>query len=471
MSNSPKKLIFAGLDQAGKTTIYKATMEEMSVQELDQQRPTRGIERHNHDFLDHDFSVWDLGGQISYRETYLSKPEVFNQTAALIFVVDIQDIDRLDEAYQYYVDIINILINVEPMPKLYVFFHKFDPELTGKLRPHFYKATRQFRQADHLIRQKFKGYATSIYSNSINLAVKRILFENFEDYQEPTGSVKVTPKTEVKSGSEEASATSTSGSSKVPVPEQAPKEEVVPKKETPAAPRPETETQTSAPVPGRSFAPTPEPELEEEEPVPQETAVSREEESAEDELTETQEEEIDKALEEATPQVMDEFSDEIVEKLTSIINKRMKETPEIVALSILSAEGKQALAVAKDEIDYDRIATLREVVGSLNPKQFFKDLTDIEYRGLGHFSLSDFDIYFARASDEFAIAVLATDVSTLMLQNAQRIVRSIRQALGMVSDEDEDEEDELADKKSGKRDLVADLRGRLKSITGLDNLD
>ena len=47
--------------------------------------------------------IWDLGGQESYRETYLSKPEVFNQTAALIFVVDIQDIERLDEAYKYYV--------------------------------------------------------------------------------------------------------------------------------------------------------------------------------------------------------------------------------------------------------------------------------------------------------------------------------------------------------------------------------
>jgi hypothetical protein len=150
----------------------------------------------------------------------------------------------------------------------------------------------------------------------------------------------------------------------------------------------------------------------------------------------------------------------------------MKETPDIVALSIISSEGKQALAVAKSEMDYDRLSTLREVVSQLNPKQFFRDLTDIEYRGLGHFSLSDFDIYFARASDEYAIAVLATDVSTLMLQNAQRIVRSIRQGLGMVSDDDEDEDLDGDDsQKKGKRDLVSDLRGRLRSITGLDNLD
>ena len=155
--SSPIKLIFAGLDQAGKTTIYKATMEEMSVEELKDQRPTRGIERHAQDFLDTDFQVWDLGGQLNYRETYLSKPEVFNQTKALVFVVDIQDIDRLDEAYQYYVDILGILVNVDPLPKLYVLFHKFDPELAGKLKAHFYKATRLFRKADNITRHKFKG--------------------------------------------------------------------------------------------------------------------------------------------------------------------------------------------------------------------------------------------------------------------------------------------------------------------------
>ena len=375
--SSMKKLIFAGLDKAGKTTIYKATMEEMSVQELEQQRPTRGIERHSHDFLDHDFSVWDLGGQASYRDEYLSKPEVFNQTAALIFVVDIQDIDRLDDAYKYYTDIINILINVEPMPKLYVFFHKFDPKLTGKLRPHFYKATRMFRQADHLIRQKFKGYATSIYSNSINLAVKRILFENFEDYQEPTGSVKVTPKTEVKGSSEDGASVPTPKSD-VPAPEESSNPETPTPVMKESAPTSTTQTPSSTDK-SKSGAPVPT-------MAPEPTMSS--EPSSDDEMSEEEEKDLDETLEAATPKAMDEFSDEIVEKLTSIINKRMKETPEIVALSILSSQGKQALAVAKNEIDYDRLATLREVVGSLNPKQFFKDLTDIEYRGLGHFSLS-----------------------------------------------------------------------------------
>ena len=186
MSGNITKLIFAGLDKAGKTTIYKATMEEMDVQELKNLAPTKQIERHATSYLDKDFSVWDMGGQQNYREAYLNKPEVFNQTKAMIFVIDIQDIDRLEESYQYFVDILQILKNVDPAPKLYVLFHKYDPEISGRLKSHFYKAARLFRKADKLTPQKFKFYLTSIFSNSIDLAVKRILFENFEEFEEPS---------------------------------------------------------------------------------------------------------------------------------------------------------------------------------------------------------------------------------------------------------------------------------------------
>ncbi|MHA2168425.1 MAG: ADP-ribosylation factor-like protein [Candidatus Kariarchaeaceae archaeon] len=493
--SSPIKLIFAGLDQAGKTTIYKATMEEMSVEELKDQRPTRGIERHSQDFLDTDFQVWDLGGQLNYRETYLSKPEVFNLTKALVFVVDIQDIDRLDEAYQYYVDILSILVNVDPLPKLYVLFHKFDPELAGKLKAHFYKATRLFRKADNITRHKFKGYATSIYSNTIDLAVKRILFENFEDFEEPAGTLKPKPKSTV--SEKKVPATSAPKPTTTPPPSSTPVSSPPPTRAPPT-----TRPPSVAPAPSKAATPS---EIKTEAPsqsvVDELSALSEKidvagpiEKSAEEEVTvevptevpavdvteevpvEGVEEKSDEmaedeaALEEATPTTLIDLSADVVEKLTGIINKRMKESDEIVALSILSSEGDQALAVAKEVMDYERLSTLREVVSTLNPKQFFKDLTDIEYRGLGHFSLSDFDIYFARASDDYAIAVLATDVSTPMLQNAQRIVRSIRQGLGMVPDDEEFEDEDDEEKPPGKKDLVADLRGRLKALSGLDEI-
>ena len=112
---------------------------------------------------------------------------------------------------------------------------------------------------------------------------------------------------------------------------------------------------------------------------------------------------------------------------------------------------------------------LRSVVSALNPKRFFKDLADIEYRGLGHFPMDEFDIYFARGSEGYAIAVLATDVSTLMLQNAQRIVKSIRQGLSLTGDDDTEDDEEAP--KTKKKDLVSDLRSRLRNLSGLGDLN
>ncbi len=492
------KLIFAGLDKAGKTTIYKATMEEMDANELKDLAPTKQIERHSTNYLDQDFSVWDMGGQQNYRESYLSKPEVFNQTKAMIFVIDIQDIDRLEESYQYFVDILSILKNVDPSPKLYVLFHKYDPEIAGRLKSHFYKAARLFRKADKLTPQKFKFYLTSIYSNSIDLAVKRILFENFEDFEEPSqklamkadkpladsSSVPTASSVPQTGGTPPAAATTVTETTTVPQPTVATSATLAPSAKPPAPPP----AATKAPPPAATPEPKTKPVLP---PLPKKKAASSilEELASEkaaieaipsakkgsdvpveaappviDEPVEKTDEQI---LEDATPTSLFDLSDGIVEKLTEVVAKRMTESEEIVAISILSQEGEQVLAVGKTDMDYERLGTLKEVVSTLNPKQFYKELADIEYRGLGHFTLSDFDIYFARASDDYAIAILAVDVSTLMLQNAQRIVDSIRQGLGTMKISEEAEPDAAPEKK----DLVSDLRSRLKKLSGLGDLE
>lgn len=476
MADENLKMIFAGLDKAGKTTIYKATMEEMDVNEIKDLRPTRGIERHSHDFLDTDFKVWDLGGQLSYRQTYLAKPEVFNQTQALIFVVDIQDMDRLEEAYNYYADILNILVNVETKPKLYVLFHKFDPELRGKLRNNFYKATRLFRKADSILNMQFTGYATSIYSNGIELAIKRILFQNFEQFKDkPTGSVKIESKSSLKVDVQDDSKPPVPGGAATPAPAVRPAptaEDKIMSPEEKVAPAPEREEPKLevkiTPPTEEPLAPAPEkeaPEAEVKVTPPAKEKVEAKPEVVDEIVVKTDEELLKAAL----PTHFDDVGDEVVERLTAVINKRMKDTPEIVALSILSSEGTQVLGIGKTEIDYNRLEKLRSVVSALNPKRFFKDLADIEYRGLGHFPMDEFDIYFARGSEGYAIAVLATDVSTLMLQNAQRIVKSIRQGLSLTGDDDTEDDEDAP--KTKKKDLVSDLRNRLKNLSGLGDLN
>ncbi len=508
------KLIFAGLDSAGKTTIYKATMKEVPVDDLKDSRPTRGIDRDISDFMDLDFSVWDLGGQQSYRETYLSKPEIFNSTKALIFVLDIQDVDRFEEAYQYYLDIMNILINVEPRPKVYVLFHKFDPDKAAKLRSHFFRATKLFRQADKITGMKFTGFATSIYSDTIQKAVKRILWENIENFtpkmDTPDKDAKPKSETVPRIGGSPAPkvggqapktgvpATKTT-TSPVAAPKVSPNtssdilgeklsdklDDLLKDDETSPAPSPAPAPSTaSTPAPQPSPAPSPTPSPVPQSPTPQPSPAPSPTPSPVIKETHSppKPEEEPPAIVESIPSPkyeegkiyeevpdLSDLSTHIVDQLSAVISKRMNETPEIVALAILGIDGKVPLAVAKSEIEKEKIEVVKNVVQSLSPKQFFKELGDVEYRGLGHLTFSDFDIYFAKLHDEYAIAILAVDVSTPMLENAQRIVKTIRQGLGMVSSDtkagiEEEEEDK-------KVDLIGDLRSRLKKIGSLHNVD
>ncbi len=498
------KLIFAGLDAAGKTTIYKATMLEMPAKDLEKSKPTRGIDRHVSDFMDYDFSVWDLGGQKTYRETYLSRPEVFNSTKALIFIVDIQDTDRFEEAYAYYVDIMNILVNVDPIPKVYVFFHKFDPDKASRLRAHFFKATKLFRQADTITGTKFTGFATSIYSNSIQKAVKRVLWENLEGFQpslefkRPESQEQENKVPVISKGSTKKPGLSKSQIPKAPIvqpvqkakddPEEKPQlaTSSIPKSSMPATQTSEgtqvsrdssvleplesksSQAAETKAIQSETKTPLKETFSEIKSPPEETTSQVTKEVSAEDEVISHKTSFEEGKTYEAIPNLSD-LSTHIVDKLSNVINKRMHESPEILALAIVGTDGKVPLAVTKNELEKQKIDILQNVVKELNPKQFFSDIGDIEYRGLGHLTIGDFDIYFAKLSPEYAIAILANDVSTPMLENSQRIVKTIRQGLGMVEN-DEPVEDEPKTKDE-KADLIGDLRNRLKRIGSLNSMN
>jgi len=179
MSSTQLKIIFAGLDQAGKTSIYQKTIAGIDPSQLTNLRPTRGVERHSTDFIDIESNIWDLGGQESYREKYLKNPQTFNETKALIFVLDVQDTKRYQEAYDYFLSIVKIIQNIKPQPRAYIFFHKCDPEIVKQIRADFFAATRLFRQADTYLENKFVGFATSIFSETVDQAMQRVFWECF----------------------------------------------------------------------------------------------------------------------------------------------------------------------------------------------------------------------------------------------------------------------------------------------------
>merc|ERR1712031_133200 len=85
------RILMLGLDNAGKTTILK----KLSEEDISHIMPTQGF---NIKSLVHEgfkLNVWDIGGQSTIRPYWKN---YFENTDALIYVVDSSDRRRLDEA-------------------------------------------------------------------------------------------------------------------------------------------------------------------------------------------------------------------------------------------------------------------------------------------------------------------------------------------------------------------------------------
>ena len=130
------KIVFCGLDFAGKTSILKVL--EGSYSGLDRIKPTLGKKRTEWDILGFKVINWDLGGQERYRKEYLSKDiDVLRDTNLLIFVVDIQDAERFKEAGTYFNDILSALDSLKIKTPVILCLHKIDPDVID--HPHIIK--------------------------------------------------------------------------------------------------------------------------------------------------------------------------------------------------------------------------------------------------------------------------------------------------------------------------------------------
>ncbi|CEJ85970.1 Putative ADP-ribosylation factor [[Torrubiella] hemipterigena] len=85
------RILMVGLDAAGKTTIlYKLKLGEIVTT-----IPTIGFNVETVEYKNIQFTVWDVGGQDKIRPLWR---HYFQNTQGIIFVVDSNDRDRVDEA-------------------------------------------------------------------------------------------------------------------------------------------------------------------------------------------------------------------------------------------------------------------------------------------------------------------------------------------------------------------------------------
>ncbi|MFW9987262.1 MAG: ADP-ribosylation factor-like protein [Candidatus Odinarchaeota archaeon] len=128
----PYKILFTGLDGAGKTSIISTLGRQLS--KISKIEPTKGAQRKSFNLLGREISEWDLGGQKSYLISYLKSPsKFFDKTEIAIYVIDILDDSRINESISYLYDVINKFKELKISPPLNIFFHKCDPQIINNL--------------------------------------------------------------------------------------------------------------------------------------------------------------------------------------------------------------------------------------------------------------------------------------------------------------------------------------------------
>ncbi|UCD02288.1 MAG: 50S ribosome-binding GTPase, partial [Promethearchaeota archaeon] len=102
------KILLTGLDQAGKSSFLKGI--EKKYSEIIKALPTKGVERTEEVIFEEQnsqISLWDLGGQKKYRERFLEQSKIYLYNIDLMFFfIDIQDVERINEALSLFNKII-----------------------------------------------------------------------------------------------------------------------------------------------------------------------------------------------------------------------------------------------------------------------------------------------------------------------------------------------------------------------------
>ncbi|MFX1256814.1 MAG: ADP-ribosylation factor-like protein [Promethearchaeota archaeon] len=108
-SQRKMKILFAGLDDSGKTSFLLSIDQKYS--KLIGLKPTVGVDVKSIEALGTNIFLWDLGGQSKSRQKYLEKSQIYlYETDLLFYFIDIKNSNRFEESFEY---LQKIKINLE----------------------------------------------------------------------------------------------------------------------------------------------------------------------------------------------------------------------------------------------------------------------------------------------------------------------------------------------------------------------
>ncbi len=164
-----KKVVIAGLDYAGKSSIIKLLKRERVIE--GDSTPTFGVERTKLSLFGVlDTWLWDFGGQKTYRDSYFdASQQQFLIADVLIFVIDRQQPHRYSEALSYLIRLLQVNKDLGTDPEVFILFHKSDPSFTVNLGS-FGENSKIFEEfvfkLKEILPERHEIFYTSLYDRS-----------------------------------------------------------------------------------------------------------------------------------------------------------------------------------------------------------------------------------------------------------------------------------------------------------------
>ena len=158
------KILFAGLDGAGKTSFLLGVKKRYS--EVIKVLPTKGVSRTDEKIFEEQnsrISIWDIAGQKKYLERFLQESKFYLYNIDVLFYfIDIQDEERIKESLSLFFRIIESLKNLDESPPIVICLNKFDPDLKESKR-----INKLLKNVVQDIEKETEGFYIKVFETSI----------------------------------------------------------------------------------------------------------------------------------------------------------------------------------------------------------------------------------------------------------------------------------------------------------------
>ncbi|MFX1568514.1 MAG: ADP-ribosylation factor-like protein [Promethearchaeota archaeon] len=161
-SHRKMKILFAGLDNSGKTSFLLSVDRKYS--KLIGLKPTAGANIKSIEALGATIFLWDLGGQRSFREKYIDKAEIYLYEADLLFYfIDIKDKVRFDESIDYLLNLKKVMREFKQNTPIVYILSKGDADVldTVEIKDNIEFIKKKLEKIDGTI--PIEIYTTSIF--------------------------------------------------------------------------------------------------------------------------------------------------------------------------------------------------------------------------------------------------------------------------------------------------------------------